>query len=80
MGGWVAYLLLVYFSCHFLYYKIRGTPPQNPKTLVPYKGEHIPAGEAWNDHERRLKKTFIIIGATLVILPLLFPVLAAIFL
>ncbi len=80
MAGWVGYFLLVYFSCHFLYFKMRGKPPQNPKTLVLHKGSHVPALEVWNDHERRLRRAFIIVGVTLVFLPLVFPILARILL
>lgn len=80
MGGWVAYFLLVYFSCHFLYLKIRGAPPANPKTLVPHEGKHVPAGEIWEERDRRLRKKFVVAGVVLVFLPLLFPILARILL
>lgn len=80
MGGWVGYLLLVYFSVDFLYYKIRGVPPTNPRLLVLHKGAQVPALKVWEERNQHLRKFFVTLGVTLVLLPLVLPILARIFL
>lgn len=75
----MAYLLLVYFSCSFLYFKIRGNPPKAPEQPVTYRGKTMEAGRAWDDRTRRIRRIFIGIGSGLVLLPLLAPIFLRLF-
>lgn len=79
MGGWVAYLVLVYFSCTFLYFKIEGKPPKNPQDPVNYHGNIMPAGLAWEKRTLRTRRVFIGIGTGLVLFPLLAPIFFRLF-
>lgn len=73
LGSWIAYFLVVYFSCTFLYLKWRGKPPGKNEHSI-QKGKSATSAMAlWEERDAILRKRFLRIGMGLMALPLLWP-------
>lgn len=70
---WILYFLFVFLVCNFVYIKLRGRPPKNPDAQVILRGRPAPALTDWQEKDKRLRRLFIAIGAVLMLLPLLLP-------
>ncbi len=70
---WILYFLIVFLVCNFVYLKLRGRPPKNTDAPVITQGRPAPALTVWQEKDKRLRRLFIAIGVTLMLLPLLLP-------
>lgn len=70
---WTLYFLIVFLICNFVYIKLRGQPPKNPDAPVIVRGRPASALTVWQEKDKRLRRLFIAIGVTLMLLPLLLP-------
>jgi hypothetical protein len=70
---WTLYFLIVFLICNFVYLKLRGQPPKNPDTPVIVRGKPVSALTVWQEKDKRLRCLFITIAVTLMLLPLLLP-------
>ncbi len=71
--AWTLYFLIVFLVCHFTYIKLRGGPPKNPDAPVLFQGKTAPALTIWQERDKRLRRLFFAIGAGLMFLPLVLP-------
>jgi hypothetical protein len=67
---WLAYFTIVYSSLMFLYLKRRGVPPGGSGSRTDTISK-----AAWEERDRVLRKKLVRIGFTLMVAPLLFPIL-----
>jgi uncharacterized membrane protein len=70
---WILYFLIVFLICNFAYLKLRGQPPKNPDAPVILRGRPASALTVWQEKDKRLRRLFIAIAVTLMLLPLLLP-------
>jgi hypothetical protein len=71
--AWTLYFLVVFFLCNFIYRRLRGRPPKDPKATVLLRGRPASALTVWEEKDRRLRRLFIAIGVAGMLLPLLLP-------
>jgi hypothetical protein len=74
---WIVYFLLVYAVLMRIYLRLRGNAPKNENQLVLIEGRPVPARTVWEERDRTLRKRFRRIGLSLMLFPLLIPLLLA---
>ena len=72
---WIAYFLIVYAACFYVYRRLRGEPPQEGNRPVLVKGQTIPAKVFWEERDKRFRKIFLRVVMILMFVPLLLPLI-----
>ena len=72
---WILYFTVLSSICLYIYRRIRERPPKEGKRLVPWEGQTVTAGVAWEERDRLLRKKILRIGMGFMVLPLLLPLL-----
>ncbi len=75
---WLFYFSAVYFGARWLYRRLRGEPPRDQARVL-VGGRAVPAREAWEERDRRLRKTLFRVGVGLIFLPVVLRMLIEIF-
>ena len=70
---WVAYFLIIFFICHWLYQRISGPVPKPEAPSVIIQGKPVKATEVWERRAKRLRRIFILLAVILMLFPLFLP-------
>ena len=71
--GWTLYFLVIFFICHYVYLRLQGKAPGRSSALVIINGKTITALTAWEERSRKIRRSLIGVGVTLMLLPLILP-------